>query len=159
MENQHNLMETLVPSETKNVLTITDKGKKDLKSMSCWVKFYAILGCVGIACLFFSGVFMLITRNFLPFNETIPEWSSATMVLMGIIYIILAIIMIFPVLFLFRSAGCSNKALALNSDEYLEASIHNMKTFWKFTGIVNIVFLGLAVLMVFAVMVLAITLV
>jgi hypothetical protein len=65
---------------------------------------------------------------------------------MGFSYLVIAVLIFFPYLFLNRSCNAINNALMSGNNEELEAGLINMKSYWKYMGIFTIIILGLLVL-------------
>ena len=134
-------------------LQITENAKSYLKSTSTWTSFFAVICFISIAIIILSGITILISGSFL---SGINEFSylgandilSFTFILIGIFYIVLGVIMIFPALYLSRYAKCITRALAENDSLTLENAMQNMKSFWKFSGIFTIVYISLCIIAV-----------
>jgi len=115
-----------------------------------WAKFLAIVGFIFCALIAIMGIFI---SSFLSkYNDTpgMPTgFSSAYGTGMTIFYLVVAIIMVFPYLFLLRFANAMQTALKGNDQPNMITAFRNLKSFFKFVGIVTIIglcFYALAIL-------------
>ena len=67
---------------------------------------------------------------------------------LGIFYLIMAGLYIYPILCLLRASKAAQMAVEMNSNEQMVEFLSNNKSFWKFCGILTIVMLALSVLMI-----------
>lgn len=133
MENTQN--------EEKQIV-ITDEVKGYLLVAAKWCKFIAIVGFVGLGILALFGFFAMLGVPLMQRNNV-----YAASVLFGLVYIIFAIVYIFPLLYLYRFS-VEMKLGVLNNDEgEMTSGFLNLKKLAKFTGILTIVVLGLYALM------------
>lgn len=133
MENTQN--------EEKQIV-ITDEVKGYLLVTAKWCKFIAIVGFVGLGILALFGFFAMLGVPLMQRNNV-----YAASVLFGLVYIIFAIVYIFPLLYLYRFS-VEMKLGVLNNDEgEMTSGFLNLKKLAKFTGILTIVVLGLYALM------------
>lgn len=105
-----------------------------------WALFIAIIGFVGIALLvimaFSIGSLMDITQQPMPF----PGYSFT------VINLLLAVLYFFPVLYLYRFSVNLKKSLHSSSSDKLLVAFSNLKSHYKFIGILFIVMLAIYVL-------------
>ncbi len=139
-------METNDILDQKPLLEVTENSKKHLKTTASWTNFYAILCFIGVAFLLLGGIMMLAMRNMMHGFGAVPFSGFTT--IMGIIYIIMAIVMIFPALYLYRFSQRTTKALENHSTPLLEEAFLNMKSYWKFIGIVSIISIALCIIII-----------
>ena len=133
MENTQN--------EEKQIV-ITDEVKGYLLVAAKCCKFIAIVGFVGLGILALFGFFAMLGVPLMQRNNV-----YAASVLFGLVYIIFAIVYIFPLLYLYRFS-VEMKLGVLNNDEgEMTSGFLNLKKLAKFTGILTIVVLGLYALM------------
>ena len=65
---------------------------------------------------------------------------------LGFVYVILALVYFFPILYLFRFAKKMKDSLRTNDNSELTAAFSNLKSHYKFVGIFTIVILSLYLL-------------
>lgn len=132
-------METTILTNEKIVneeqLTLKDESISYLRTVSCWSKFFAVLGfvCSGLLIVMgiFSGFFFSILGGL--------HLSS----FIGVIYVILGFIYFFPSLYLLGFATNSKKAVIANDSDYLKIALKNLKSSCQFMGILTIICIAL----------------
>lgn len=107
-----------------------------------WTKFLAICGFVGIGILILMGIFM--GTIFSSVLETMPQSKPFPTVTMSITYIIMSIVMFFPILYLFNFSTKMKTALYSSDQEALYEAFNNLKRHFKFIGIIIIIELLIA---------------
>lgn len=132
-------------------LTLQMQSAKYISSTCKWMKFLGIIMIISIAFLFLGGLGSIITGtvigNFNPImEETYSSIGTGISIFIGIVYIICAILCIFPTVFMLRAAKAGKAAVALHDNSKMVEFARNTKSYWKFTGIVTIVALSLVVL-------------
>jgi len=146
-------METIDNLDQKNVaLEVTEHSKFHLKTAASWSKFMAILGFVGIGLMAMGAIVAIPMGSFM--NNYL--YSSFPYALIGVSYLAIAILVFFPTLFLFRFSQKTASALAMNNPVVLEDAFQNMKRYWKFTGIMTIVALGICMIILPVVVIVAV---
>lgn len=138
MENQHqNLFDLQVDQEVSGYLAETAK----------WAKFLAIVGFVmtGLMVIlsFFAGAIMTFYSS---------AMGGGAMPMMGggfltVIYLLLALLIFFPYLYLYNFANKMQAALRSSSQEELTKSFANLKSCFKFVGILTLICLAFYALM------------
>lgn len=125
-------------------LEIDERSRSFLKETAKWARFLAIVGFVMMGLMVLGGLF---------FGSTLAALSGAGAgaamgggVLM-IVYVIVALIYFFPLLYLFKFATKMQQALKTDDQGVLIESFENMKSCFKFMGIFTIVILAFYALM------------
>jgi len=134
-------------------LSIDPVTKAHLSEAGKWARFLAIAGFIFIGLMVVAGIFLSITFSSLEtqstYNGNPAGMFSAMGVGMMLFYILFAVIMFFPLLFLLRFANKIKTALAANDQEQLNTSFQNLKAYFRFIGIVTIIglaFYGIGIL-------------
>lgn len=125
------------PAQPFDTLTV---GMVDaLKATRPWVRFLSILGFVG------AGLMALISlgmAGFGVYQMTTGNRQAGFLVGMAVLYLLLAILYVFPSRYLSRYASAIADALdAPFKSEAVERALREQKSFWKFTGIMALVML------------------
>ena len=130
-------------------LQLLEAAKEHVISTSKWMKFLAILGCIGAVFMILCGICVMAFSGVMDFGfyDGIPGGSYIT-IFMSIFYLIMAGIYIYPIICLLRASKAAQMAVATNSNEQMVEFLSNNKSFWKFCGILTIVMLALSVLMI-----------
>jgi uncharacterized membrane protein len=126
--------------QNSGVLEITEDAKKYLKTTSVWTNFMAIFNFVVIAFMVLAGIMLMVgfTGNT---GYGMPQIGS-----MGLFYIVVAIIMLFPALYLLRFSRQTANALSNQDTLALEDAFKNMKSYWMFMGIFAIVMITIVII-------------
>jgi hypothetical protein len=145
--------------QNTQVMEVTENAKKFLKITSSWTNFMAILSFVGIGFLILSGISILLMMRSPAVGIAMALSDSPDLLglyIIGWVYPIIGIILIFPALFLFRFSQKTKQALANQDTLVMEDAFKNLKAYWKFTGIFTIVAIALCIIMI-PIMVIVIT--
>lgn len=113
-----------------------------LNATQPWLRFIGIMMMIGIVFMTIAAVGMTVV-GILMTKGTIPAGTSSPGLLysMGILYFVLTALYVFPTLQLLRSAR-HIRALATDSNNSsMVEALEHQRRFWKFCGIVTIVFL------------------
>lgn len=112
---------------------------KQIGTTSKWLKFMGIIMILGMALMILAGLVMLFVGNkFYP----IPGAGLA----MGLIYLVMGVIYLFPALYLLRAAAAGKAAVAMHDNTKMVEYAHNTKRYWQFCGVLCIICLSLLVL-------------
>lgn len=108
-----------------------------------WARFLSILGFIFCGLLILAGVFMgsFVAGAFSNMNIGGPSLFSGPLV--SAIYIAVALFYFFPCFYLFNFGSKMRTALRNNDQEMLAGSFKNLKSCFKFFGILAIIALGL----------------
>ena len=117
-----------------------------LKEIAKWTKFISIVGFVLVGIIVVIGLFfgaimstmMAMVPQDLPAGSPNPAAFGGAF---GFIYVILAAFYFFPVYYLYNFSSKLKKAIQLNSEVILESSLKNLKSHYKFMGIILIIML------------------
>lgn len=132
--------------EIKQSMEIDGSIMSVLNETRKWTKFLAILGFIGIGLLLLMGLFF--GTIFSSVMESMPQSSPFPGKMMGIIYVILAIVFFFPILYLLNFSNQMKSALYSNNQEALYIAFNNLKRHFKFIGIVAIIELMIGGIMI-----------
>ena len=129
-------------------LSIDPVTKAHLHETARWAKFLAIIGFVILALMLIGGIIMVATMSALTGggfeggNQGLGMFAGYGMGFLAIFYIIIAVIIFFPLVFMLRFANRMKAALASNDQQQLNTSFQNLKAYFRFFGIVTIIFLA-----------------
>lgn len=123
-------------------LQVTAPMKNYLLQTAKWARFLAILGFIIIGLLvvgaFTFGTFMnSLMTNFPDSGTRMPGGSS---VFMTVYLLILAAISFYPTLYLYQFATKTKVAILYGDDTHLTFAFSRLKSFFKFWGILIIIF-------------------
>jgi hypothetical protein len=125
-------------SELSNnkTLKLTENSLIFMTEVVKWAKFLAICSFVGLGIMVLFGAGMII----LQFEGL---GTGIQVVVMGIFYILMAGLYFFPAMYLYRFATASAEAIEKLNDDIFEDGIENLKSLFRFTGILTIIVLSL----------------
>jgi hypothetical protein len=125
-------------------LEVTETTKMYLKTTSSWTHFYAILGFISIGICVLTALVMFAINGQMPVGIFFQGYFTT----MGILFLIMAGIYVFPALYLLRFSQKTNKALKEGNAHVLEEAFRNMKSYWKFIGIMSIIWIAFAIILI-----------
>ncbi|HLY70991.1 MAG TPA: DUF5362 family protein [Puia sp.] len=141
-------------------LQIDAQSNGHLFQAAKWAKFLSVVGfiCCGLLAVYgiFAGIlFGSISRNY---NDSNPPFGAAAN--LGGAFVLVfavagAVLYFFPCLYLFRFGSKMQTALRNNDQNHLTNSFGNLKSFYKFLGILTIIGLALFFLEIIFVMIFA----
>lgn len=128
-------------------LAINENNRGELADTARWARFLAIVGFVmcGLIVLvgFFAGSIFSMFANSEELEELGGGMSAAMGAGMAFFYVIIAVIYFIPCLFLFRFANKMKLALSSNDQAALNTSFQNLKSMFRFFGIVTIIMISI----------------
>jgi len=136
-----------VPNENLFELQVDQQSIGYLSETARWAKFLSIVGFVVcglmvIFSLFFSSIMSTISKM----GNGNDSFGASTMAIgnyaFSIVYIIIALLYFFPCLYLFNFSSKMQTALRNNDQLNLNAALGNLKSCFKFVGILTIVVLS-----------------
>lgn len=130
-------------------LTLSPASEGYFKEISNWGMFFAILGFVGVGLLFLASLFVGLIFSFVK-NPAMP---GITGVILTVVYFAMAIVYLFPIIYLYRFSNMVKTGIIKRDESQMEEGFRNLKSHFKFIGILTIVIIVLyafiAVAMVF----------
>ncbi|MDR2409106.1 MAG: hypothetical protein LBE13_13465 [Bacteroidales bacterium] len=137
-------METTdILDQKSSTLEVTENAKAYLSTAASWAKFWAIIMFIGVGFIALCGLLIITVGSSLP-----SMWPSGYFTLTGLFYVGFAVIMFFPALYLLRFSQKTQEALANNDAQVLAVSFQNMKSYWKFIGILSIIVIALCIIFI-----------
>lgn len=135
-------------TQYESTLKVTETMKVDLLSAAKWARFLCIVGCIGI------GIMLIVALCMMFFGAMASKMLDTMMPLgpaMGMLYIVMAALYIYPILKGFQFANGA-KAACLTNDQYqLARSFAGLNSLLRFMGILTIVVLSIyVIILVFA---------
>jgi len=112
-----------------------------------WAMFFAILGFIGIGFMAIAALFIGIASTFgAAFGGMHESWI---LVVITFVYIILAGLYLMAVLYLLRFSTKMKSAIETSDQINLVVALKNLKSHFKYVGIMTIAIMGLYILMIF----------
>jgi hypothetical protein len=136
---------------------ITSSMIECLEQTRPWVRLLSILGFVGAVFMVLAALLMIVVGG----AGMVPGMGGGGAggmggVVLGLVYLLLALLYIFPSYFLFRYAGAIS---SMDRDVVggMERALAAQKSFWRFVGIVSLVYLVLILVFIGFMVVVAVT--
>ncbi len=129
------------PYDTNEDLMISNNSMRFLKETGGWGKLLAIIGFCFVGLLVLGSFF--IGSLFSTYSEI---GSPMLGYFVSFLYIVLAVVYFFPILYLFKFSTQIKTALIDRDNALVEVAFENLKSHYKFVGIVTIIMLGIYVL-------------
>ncbi|MES2485120.1 MAG: DUF5362 family protein [Bacteroidota bacterium] len=124
-------------------LQITPQAQSFLKETAKWATFLSILGFIWVGLMVLLSVFLIISGDAFARLSGGAGFSGAGL---GVFYLIFSVANFFPILYLFKFASNLKQALAANRTDKLTDAFENLKSHYKFIGILAIIGISLFVL-------------
>ena len=125
--------ETMTPGMTGMI--VNSGMKADLISASKWTKFLCIVGCIGVVLLVVIGIMMFAVGSSFGFGST-PFGAG-----LGVLYLILAAIYIYPIIKGFQFANATKAACLTDNEAQLARGFSGLRAVLQFFGIITIIVL------------------
>lgn len=137
--------------ETPNLFELSIDGASSgfLKETSRWAKFLSIVGFVmtAVMILFSLGLLAIGSSNPLLVESFQNAGYGSSPAMLGIIYLVMGVVSIFPYLYLFQFGSKMKAALQSSDQEVLNNAFSSLKSCFKFVGVFTIILLGFLVLL------------
>lgn len=122
--------------ENNQQLSLNSNSLKFMMECTKWAKFFAVMSFIGLGFMILGGLILLI----------IP--GKPELKLIGGVYLVFSVIYFFPGMYLLRFSNKTRDAIDHLDENDLEEGLENLKSLFRFTGILTIVVLSLYVLFI-----------
>lgn len=134
-------------------LQLLEESKLYVSSTGKWMKFFAILGCIGAGLLVLAALMMASVGSYIPLDEDFGIFGRIGMRLFGIIYLVFAAVYVYPIIYLFRASAAARLAVECNDNVQMTEFLKNNKSFWKYCGILTIVLFCLYIVLIIGIII------
>ena len=135
----------ILDNEMESGMALSTDARRFLYETSRWAQFLAILGFVGAGILVIMGFAMMAMGGMLADSFAQLGFPPAAF---GLFYIVLALIYIFPSLYLYQFSTRTKTAIQGSNPSQLTEGLGYLKSTFKFYGIMAIVFIALYFLII-----------
>ncbi len=135
--------QTTLDSDLSKNLELSAATRDYLLEVTGWTRFIAIVGFVFVGLMVVGALFFMIGAS----SVAIPGLGVGVGTL-AVIYLLMAALYFFPILYLFRFATKTRYALETMDSIELEDGMANLKAHFKFLGILIIIMLAFYALMI-----------
>ena len=130
-----------------NDLQVSPHAQGYLTESAKWGKFLAIIGFIFCGFMLLLAFFIPFMFSQLPQNTTVQiAFTVAMRTGLTIVYSLLAVILFFPALYLYKFSVKMQLATREMSQENFDESLKNLKSVFKFYGIFTIIILSFYVI-------------
>ena len=140
------------PREAKD--TSVDKNKailnyimSSLRATKPWTRLLSILGFIGTGLTILVGLGLMVGGNFIPISPQAPPWAFLGL---GIFYLLTSVFCLVPSIWLSKYSAAIASFLKRGDSAQLGKAMAYQKSFWKFVGILTLVFIAIAILGILA---------
>lgn len=133
-------MEPYYREEEKPQLVLDDYGKANLLETARWAKFLAILGFVFMGFYVLGGIALVSAIASSPELGAITKTFGATGIVF--LYAILGFIFIYPFYAQYKFSSLIKPAIRDMDSVKLNAAFRYLKNFYKYNGIIALIFIG-----------------
>lgn len=130
--------------EEENTLHLTNADKNNMLETAKWGKFLSIVGFVFSGLMIVIGLMVMVQ----PFDE-LPISMGA----MGMIYVALSLVYIFPSLYLYRFSTQAQQGIRNGDSSICSEAYNNLRRLFFFMGILTIIMLSIYILGIFFVLI------
>ena len=135
--------------ENQNNLQLNEQAVAALRESAKWSYFLSILGFIGIGFMVLAALFMGSIMAAMP-SDPYGQGSMNPFGMMkgfiSILYVIMALLYFFPILYLYRYASGMKQGLLMSDSDTVSNALVNLKSHHKFLGITAIVVISLYLL-------------
>lgn len=126
---------------SSSTFRITEPMLLSLSQTKPWARLLSVLGFISIGFMVIAGIANMVLFSKLGVEDAaFPGTAFVAMnLLMGILYF-------FPSLFLFRFASSIDRLMDGGSATEMEEALEHQKSFWKFVGVIALIFTGFGIL-------------
>ena len=134
-------MEEEVKVQETTGMVINESMKADLLSSAKWAKFLCIVGCIGVVFLVIVGIVSLAFMSKMTGSGLFPTMPgmSGLQAVLGLYYIILAALIIYPIIKGFQFANGVKAACLTGNEAELARGFAGMKAYLQYIGILTII--------------------
>lgn len=136
--------------ENQNNLQLNEQAVAGLRESAKWSTFLSILGFIGVGFMVIAAIFAGIAMSAIP-DDPYGNGINPMGAMKGfipLIYIVLAVIYFFPVLYLYKYAKGMKDALNFQNSDTLSDACVQLGKHHKFLGIMTIVLISLYIIIV-----------
>jgi hypothetical protein len=137
MEENYITSQGEVNQTPESLLRVSSKMKKSLLSSMKWIQFFVILTCVSLGILVIIAIVMLAMSSFFPVAEA--EMSPLVMLGMGLLYLVVGVVYVYPIVKGFKLIDHTRKALRAGTNSDFEASADDLHSIMKYCGWLTII--------------------
>jgi hypothetical protein len=137
MEENNITSQGEVNQNPESLLRVSPKMKESLLSSMNWIQFFVILCCFAVVILTIIAIVMLAMSSFFPVEN--PDMSPLIMLCMGLLYLVVGVVYVYPIVKGFKLIDHTRKALRAGTNSDFEASADDLHSIMKYCGWLTII--------------------
>ena len=153
MEENNITSQGEVNQTPESLLRVSPKMKESLLSSMNWIQFFVILCCFAVVILTIIAIVMLAMSSFFPVEN--PDMSPLVMLCMGLLYLVVGVVYVYPIVKGFKLIDHTRKALRAGTNSDFEASADDLHSIMKYCGWMTIISFVLYIIFMIAIVVFA----
>lgn len=153
MEENNITSQGEVNQNPESLLRVSPKMKESLLSSMKWIQFFVILTCVSLGILVIIAIVMLAMSSLFPVADA--EMSPLFMLGMGLLYLVLGVLYVYPIIKGFKLIDHTRKALRAGTNSDFEASADDLHSIMKYCGWLTIILFVLYIIFMIAIVLFA----
>ena len=126
-------------------LRVKESTKVDLLTAAKWSKFLCVVGCIGVVIIVIFAIFLLGAGSVASAMFSDMPYGA---VAMGVLYLIIAALYIYPLMKGFQFASGAKAACLSDNENELARGIKGLSSLTKFCGILTIICLVIYALVI-----------
>jgi len=127
-------------------LEINEQGKFHMDEASKWARFLGIIGFIALFIALVAGLGVFMAGSSMMQASGIPVSGAG----LGFIYLITALLYFFPSFYLYKFGSITRKGIRTENITDLNKGLRYLKNFFRFAGILVIVFIGFYIIAIIA---------
>jgi len=135
--------ENILDTNLTGGLLVDNVAKQAFSETGSWGKFFAILMFISIVFMVLAGIGMIFFLGAMGSAYGAPGMSIGITTGLGLFYVMLAALYIMPGIYLWRFSTMIKSSINSNDQTQFTNAIVNLKSCYKFFGIMTIVIMGL----------------
>ena len=132
-------------------LQFTQQSQGFVRETAKWATFLSIVGFIFIGFMVLGAVGMFaMGSTFSSMGGASPMGAMGMLggATLGVIFLLMAVLYFFPVMYLYKFAANAKEALNSNNTERLTVAFENLKSHYKFVGILTVIGMAFYLLMI-----------
>ncbi len=118
---------------------VTNRAKNFLATAASWGKFLAIMGFIGTGIMVIAAFGLMLMGSTIPSLASNPAFGGLGGIGVGLLYLVLAVVYVFPSLFLFKFSSKIKSSIRNSDSLEMEDGFKNLKSLFMFMGIMTII--------------------
>ena len=137
MEENNITSQGEVNQNPESLLRVSPKMKESLLSSMKWIQFFTILACIAVGLIVVIAIVFLVSSSVFPWEEA--EMPPVFTLAMGLLYLIIGAMYVYPIVKAFNLIDHTRKALRAGTNSDFEASADDFHSIMKYCGYITII--------------------